>query len=591
MPSAPSSLAYKVRVLPARHELEVELTLEGSAAHGAVKLQVATWVPGAYGFMKYGRDLFELKAFDARTGAPLALSREGWQGFRVDGGAGAVRVTYRASAYDPAWGELCGLVDHENAVLLGTRYLHVPAHAGPCRVTYEFPAGWRVHHPAGPKALDDGTWEYPSFAVLLDTPVVAGAFDVITRKSHGVDFHHVFLDRAVGYEREAEKFVDALMKIADACHAMFGSFPFEHYTYVFTFHPSAHWGLEHISSTMIGLAPESFVDPEERARGARVCAHELFHAWNVCRLKPAPFMAMDHAGGSFTEGLWVAEGFTRYYEFLLCVRAGVLTPEEFFGNVVNYYRHLAAMPAYERVTAVDSSLATFLNHNKYPGSINNTIDYYDKGMLIAFDLDAALRLAGGSLDEAFRGFYEAHAGKDAGFTTAQVRAFFDAKLPGLADQLHREAEGPAGLSVPQQLERLGFSGEPETVRYLGLVLKGNTGPEIANVLDTGPAGQTGLAAEDELVAVNGFPFSLKALKWCIANEPKVRLEVTRGHRRLVFEVAPAERTQIGSLVWRGTEAQAQRIRGWLGREDFTPASGQKLSLKSFENFHGIQAVI
>jgi predicted metalloprotease with PDZ domain len=476
-------------------------------------------------------------------------------------------------------------------VLVGTRYLHAPAHQGPLRVTYELPQGWAIHHPAGPRALDARTWEYPDFPVLLDTPVVAGRFDVITKQSHGVPFHHVFLDRAVGFEREAEKFVDTLMGVADAAFAMFGSFPFEHYTYVFSFNPSAHWGLEHISSTMIGLGTHAFVDPEERARGARVCAHELFHAWNVCRLKPAPFMKMDHAGGSFTEGLWVAEGFTRYYEFLLCVRAGVYTPEEFFSNVVNYFRHLEAMPAYERISAADSSLTTFLNHNKYPGSINNTIDYYDKGMLVAFDLDASLRLGEGTLDGAFREFYESHVGKDQGFTTAQVRAFFEKKQAGLSDLLHREVEGPGGLSVPRQLERLGFTLHSEKVRYLGLVLKNNAGPEIANVLDTGPAAQSGIAPEDVLTRVNGFPFSLKALKWCIANEQTLKLEVTRGHRAFTFEVAPAERQQLGALSWSGTDAQAKRIREWLGRQDFTPAQGQRLALRSFENFHGIQTVI
>src|SRR4051794_33895404 len=100
--SVASSLSYRVHVLPARHELEVELILEGAAARGAVKLQLATWVPGAYGFMKYGRDLFDLQAREAGTGAPLKISRDGWQGFRVEGATGAVRVSYKVYAYDPA---------------------------------------------------------------------------------------------------------------------------------------------------------------------------------------------------------------------------------------------------------------------------------------------------------------------------------------------------------------------------------------------------------------------------------------------------------------------------------------------------------
>jgi len=129
------------------------------------------------------------------------------------------------------------------------------------------------------------------------------------------------------------------------------------------------------------------------------------------------------------------------------------------------------------------------------------------------------------------------------------------------------------------------------VRQLGVVLKGNLGPEVSNVLDTLPAGESGLAPEDVLLRVNGYPYSLKALKWAIAHESTVRLDVQRGHRTFSFEVSPATVTRIGTLAWAGTEAQAQRIRRWLGQAPFAPTPGQSFSLKSFENFHGIQTVI
>jgi predicted metalloprotease with PDZ domain len=589
-----SSAEYQVRVLPERHELEVELTLRGHVAAGAVRLEIATWVPGAYEFLTIGRDLFDVRAEDADTGAPLEVTREGWQGFRVAGARGAVRVSFKAWAFCTERGEICGIVDHKNAVLLGARYLHAPAHDGRCRVTYVVPDGWKIHHPAGAHHLGGRTWEYPSFAVLVDTPVVAGEFDLITRRLHGVDFHHVFVDRALGFASEVEGFVDDLMKVAAACHDVFGSYPFESYTYVISHDPTASWGLEHDTSTTIGLDPEAYIDAKERARGVRVAAHELFHAWNVRRLRPAPLESPDLTRGSFSDALWVAEGFTRYYEFLLCTRAGIYTPEEFFSNVVRYYAQLKSQPAYERVSAVDASLGAFVNHARYPGSLNDSIDYYDKGMLIAFDLDAVLRRepsGESSLDRAFRAFHEQHAGKPLGYTTADVLAFFGEIDPGLRELVAREATGPAGLSVVHQLERLGFAVALEPVRYLGVVLANGAGPVIQNVADTSPAGRSGLAPGDVIHAVNDFPFSVNALAWCIAREPRVKLAVTRGHRALTFEMPSAERTRIAALTWAGTEEQAQRIRRWLGREDFRPAPGQGFSLDSFENFHGIQTLL
>ena len=592
--ASPSSVSYSVRVLPAQHELHIGMTVEGPAAEGIVRLESPTWVPGAYAFMPLARDLFELKAEDAHTGAPLKMSREGWQGFQVDGGRGALRISYKAYAYSAQYGAVSGLLDSEYAVLLGARYLRVPAWPGPCRVTYDLPERWKVHHPSGAVRIGEATaWDYPSYEVLLDSPVVMGSFDLIKRTVKGTDFYFVFVDRGIGYDSQASPFVDSLAASAEKYYEIFGSFPFADYTFVLSLNPAAEWGLEHLTSTMCGLGPEVFVDPELNANGTRLCTHELFHAWNVRRLRPAPLKQLDLQNGSFTEGLWVGEGFTRYYEFLICTRTHVYTPEQFFSAVVNYYRHLSVVPAYERVTPVDSSLAAFLNHSKYPGRCNDSIDYYDAGMLIAFDLDAELRMKtpADSLDSAFSAFYEKYVNSHLGYTTAEVIEFFDARHAGLGRMLAGEVSQPSGLVVESQLKRLGFAIGMNSVRYLGLMFNDATGPGIYNVLDTSPAGQSGIAPDDVLVRVNGFPFSMKALTWAAKRTDPVTLEVLRGQRTLTFTIIPAERAEIGSLAWAGSDEQARRIRTWLQHDDFRPARGQKFNLSFYENIHGIETVV
>ncbi|MEO6577163.1 MAG: hypothetical protein ABIP89_25165, partial [Polyangiaceae bacterium] len=379
--------------MPEKHEVVVELTIEGLSPSTPLDLVVPTWVPGAYGFMKYGRDVFEVRARDAKTGASLPIERRGWSGFRIEKPSASVVVEHRASAADSAWGELVGIIQSESAVLLATHFFCSPDYEGPCRVDYALPEGWGLHHPSGARALGPRSFEYPSFAVLLDTPVIAGKFKLETRTSDSVKFHHVFMDDAVGFEAECASFVDSVMKIAEAARAIFGSYPFEDYTFIYSSDPRAHWGLEHANSTMLGVGPNVFIDPEARLSAIRVAGHEILHAWNVCRLRPKALSEPDLAHGSFPDGLWVSEGFTRYYEFLLAVRAREMTPARLLSNVVNYFKHLSAIPAYARVSAKDSSITTFLNHNRYPGSVNNTIDYYDKGMLIAFDMDIAFRTA------------------------------------------------------------------------------------------------------------------------------------------------------------------------------------------------------
>lgn len=584
---------YTLRVDPKRQCVEAHAIFEGLEAARPLSLAIPTWVPGAYAFLRYARDVVDVTAREAQTGRALRVRREGLSGFEVEAGATKVEVTWRAFTHDNAWGELIGVLDSERAVLLGTRWLFCPEAPGPCEVRYELPEGWALHHPDGAEAIDKDTWRYPSFAALMDTPVVCGRFDLRTRELDGVAFHHVFLDGAVGYAREVEPFIDDLMKVAEACKAVFGSFPFAHYTYVFSFDPRAHWGLEHASATMIGLGEKCFIDPAERARGLRVAAHELFHAWNVCRLKPAPFGKLDLVEGSFTEGLWVAEGFTRYYEFLLGARAGSISGRDFFSNVANYYRHLEALPAYRRASPADSSYATFLNHHRYSGSANSSIDYYDAGMLVAFDLDAQLRLAGAgsSLDQAFSAFYEAFVGRGEGFTTDEAVRFLGSRAEGGEALLRREVLEPGTLSTLAQLERLGFGVERERVGAIGVILDKDRGPGVGHVLEEGPAARAGLLAEDVLVKVQGFAFDLASLKWLLARETELTLEVQRGQRFHTLRVAVEPTERLASLSWRGSQAQLETLRVWLGQPELSFSPGERIALSAYENFHGTKTVL
>ncbi len=597
---------YKVAVDPDRHELTVEVAINSEiASGGSLVLETPSWVPGNYNFMQFARDIFSISAVDNVSGEELDVTREGWEGFRIHNPVGDITVRYRAYAFTPEFGEPSGILDSNYAVLLGTRYLYSREDKGPHQVTYDLPKIWegRIHHPAGAKKVigSENTWEYPSYEILLDTPVVMGEFDIIEKEVCGTAIYFVFVDNGVGFEARVGEFVEDLARVCTFYHEMFGSFPFDDYTFVLSLNPQNEWGLEHLTSTMCGLGPDVFTDDDQYKIGIRVCAHEIFHAWNVRRLRPAPLLQLHRQLdiGSFTKGLWVAEGFTRYYEFLSCTATGVYTPEEFFSNIVGYYEHLTVVPAYERVSAVDSSAATYLNHNpKYPGRVNNCIDYYDKGMLIAFGIDACLRLNSNAdgLNRAFRDFYDQYVhwppgnSDYPGYTSRDVIDFFESIQPSLGDQINREANYPGGLSTETILERLGFLVERKPIYYLGLVFTDNTLTTLYNLLDDSPAGQSGLAPQDVITHINGFSVTKAGLKWAVSQREAVTLEVLRGHRRLSFTVTPQERQVITGLTWHGNNEQKQRIQAWLGN-NFDPGSNEKFSLSFYENFHGIETVL
>jgi predicted metalloprotease with PDZ domain len=269
-----------------------------------------------------------------------------------------------------------------------------------------------------------------------------------------------------------------------------------------------------------------------------------------------------------------------------------MSPEDFFGNLVNFWRQHSALPAARRVSLTDSSASTFLNHNRYPGSVNATIDYYDAGMLASFDLDVALRLRepAGSLDEIAAALFDRHAGRGEGLTHAQARALILERAPELAELIEREIERPGGLAAPRSLERLGFEVVEQPQPYLGVVLVKETGPQLADVLDDSPAARAGLAPGDEIERAGGFAFGLKALRWLVANEPRFCLEVKRGQRRLELQVEPGRLPRVTALRWRGTAAQRAVIEAMLG-QPWRPEPGQSIPLTAHHNFHGLQTVV
>ncbi len=122
------------------------------------------------------------------------------------------------------------------------------------------------------------------------------------------------------------------------------------------------------------------------------------------------------------------------------------------------------------------------------------------------------------------------------------------------------------------------------------MLADDTGPAIYGVLDTSPAGASGIAPEDVLTATDGVTFDRHALQWAIANQNTVALSVARGNETRTYQICVGQRWQIGRLRWIGDDRQAGLIAAWLAH-DFHPEHGQDFPLDFYSNFHGAQTVI
>src|SRR5690606_3622531 len=76
-----------------------------------------------------------------------------------------------------------------------------------------------------------------------------------------------------------------------------------------------------------------------------ITAHEIFHLWNVKRLRPAALVPYRYDSRQHTPLLWMSEGTTDYYADLAMVRGGMVDSAGFLALLSDKLREVEAAPA------------------------------------------------------------------------------------------------------------------------------------------------------------------------------------------------------------------------------------------------------
>src|SRR5262249_22459014 len=119
--------------------------------------------------------------------------------------------------------------------------------------------------------------------------------------------------------RDTRRYVPTLRQIAAGEMAIMKTTPTSHYDFFFDV-DGRGGGLEHLNCCRIALGSES-----SPLRFAPFAAHEMFHLWNVKRIRPAVLGPFDYIHPPKTRNLWFAEGVTEYYAYIATRRAGLMT--------------------------------------------------------------------------------------------------------------------------------------------------------------------------------------------------------------------------------------------------------------------------
>ncbi|HAI76274.1 MAG TPA: peptidase M61, partial [Microscillaceae bacterium] len=313
---------------PHTHYFEVEMQID-DLSDAYVDLKMAVWTPGSYLVREYARHVEGFRAVDANN-QPVSANKINKNTWRVQtNGAKKVVVKYSVYAFELTvrtsfLNAAHGYVNPASVFMFVDKQTNTPAEL----VIQPFGDWDRVSTGLPAVPGKPFTYNIPNLDIFIDSPIEIGKHKEFSFDAAGVK-HRVAIFGVDDFDQA--KIEREFKAVIEASTAIFGENPCANYLdkdYTFIVHLTASGGggLEHLNSTSLQYSRNLY---QVGTDFLGLVAHEYFHLWNVKRLRPAPLGPFDYENENYTPLLWQAEGFTVYYEDVILLRAGFISPTEF----------------------------------------------------------------------------------------------------------------------------------------------------------------------------------------------------------------------------------------------------------------------
>lgn len=566
---------------PHTHLFEVEMRLAG--ARGTEVVAMPVWTPGSYMIREYARNVQDVRAHSS-DGTELAIRKLDKNHWEIKGkGRQDITIKYRVYAFTHSVRTSYLNADHALVVPASVLMYWEKQQQRKHHLHINMPPNWSEITTALEPFNVPGNVDFVAkdYDELVDSPLELGNQHVINFEVLGKP-HVMGLYGASNYDDST--LVSDLTKIMEAEAEIFGGLPYDHYAYIFHVE-EGRGGLEHANSSVNFIRRWSFNDEKRYKSFLALVAHEFFHTWNVKRIVPQGVATFDYDQENYVGELWMAEGFTSYYDELILQRIGHVDKDTYLDVLKNEINALEKRPGRHHQSVAESSFDSWIKYYRSnEHSRNATISYYNKGHLIGLLLDikiiAATRGRSG-LDQVMYKLNKDFAEKQKGYTSQDVRRvcetvsglklsdFFDDYVFGVAPLPYEEIFALAGIAVDTTSEKSA---------YLGATLKDKGGRiTITSVVEDSPAWEAGLNVNDELVAIDGFRVKLAKPDYFREKVPGDRIVCTVSRNgvlkdlQLTVGFQPLEISAL-SQVKEPSEDQQLVFEKWLGLPWETPAT-------------------
>ncbi len=410
--------------------------------------------------------------------------------------------------------------------------------------TLKLPEGWKFAAALDGAVTTGDTTRFgeTDLETLVDSPLFAGKHyrlvDLAPGAARPVRLN-LFADRPDQLEATEEQLAPHRNLVQQA-YRVFGSQHFDHYDFLLALtNRMGGIGLEHHRSSENGVDGDYFTDWARAASERDLLPHEMTHSWNGKFRRPADLWTPNYETPMRGSLLWVYEGLTQYYGYVLAARAGLWTQEQTrdaLALTAATYAHRVGRQWRSVVDTTNDPILSARRAAPWVSWLRNE-DYYSEGLLVWLDADTLIRERTNgrrSLDDFSRAFFGMGDGSwtPVTYTFEDVvvalndvvahdwAAFLRERIYASGTEAPLDGVTRGGYRLVYDDERSAFHRDAESYgRYAdftySLGLRFGENGNVTAVLWDGPAFNEAITVGSQVVAINGVSFGNEALRRAI----------------------------------------------------------------------------
>ncbi|WP_154859061.1 M61 family metallopeptidase [Cyclobacterium xiamenense] len=363
-----------------------------------LSLQLPSWRPGRYEIANYAQYLKNLVVIGPDGAiATEKLTKDRWAFTSTSSGTYCVRYAFHAAQLDAGGSWVSPDTFYINFINLA--FSVSGREDEPIDLQVILPETYRIG--CALQQVGGQLFQAGNYQELVDSPLLASA--QLEHRSYrlGGSTFHLWVEGKVCFDWD--EVLDHFERFTHKQVEDFGEFPASDYHFLLLLLPFPHYhGVEHRFSTVITLGPDSLLGSStgmDRLMG--ICSHELYHFWNVCRIRPRAIAPYDFSREAYlTEGL-VAEGVTTYMGDFYLLKSGYYSPQTYLSKLETLFDRGFETLGWENQSIAASSFDLWLDGYK-AGVPDKKVSIYTHGALLSLALDLMLLIKGTGLHQAMK---------------------------------------------------------------------------------------------------------------------------------------------------------------------------------------------